>query len=82
MILTTRCGDGWQELQPEPEGEWVRYEDAQQENQRLRVALSLILDNVDYIAGNCRFNEMVGAVLPKEILAKARAALADPPKPQ
>lgn len=27
MILTTRCGEGWQELQPEPEGEWMRYED-------------------------------------------------------
>jgi hypothetical protein len=26
-ILVTRCGEGWQELQEEPEGEWIRFED-------------------------------------------------------
>ncbi len=30
MILVTRCGEGWQELQKEPEGDWVRYEDAEE----------------------------------------------------
>ena len=28
MILGTKCGEGWQELEPADEGEWVRYEDA------------------------------------------------------
>ena len=27
MIAVTRCGEGWQELQREPEGDWMRYED-------------------------------------------------------
>lgn len=40
----------------------------------MRNALNLILDAADYTAGNCRVNEMVGAVLPKEIIAKVRAA--------
>ena len=42
MILTTRCGEGWQELQPEPEGEWVRFDDVGAllaERDRLRSAL-------------------------------------------
>ena len=44
-----------------------------------KVALSLkvVLDNVDYMAGNCRLNEMVGAALPKEVIALAREALAE-----
>jgi len=24
MILGTKCGEGWQELEPAEEGEWVR----------------------------------------------------------
>lgn len=42
----------------------------------LREALGVVLDNVDYTAGNCRGIDMVSAVLPKEAIAKARAALA------
>ena len=41
----------------------------------LRLALQLILDQVDYTTGNCRVNEMVGAVLPKEILDIVKNAL-------
>lgn len=42
----------------------------------LSEALLLVLDNVDYVRGNCGVTEMVGAVLPKEIIAEAREALA------
>lgn len=38
-------------------------------------ALRLILDSVDYTSGACRVNEMVGAVLPTEIIIIARKAL-------
>ena len=39
-------------------------------------ALMVILDEVDYVRGHCSSTEMVGAVLPREIIAEARAALA------
>jgi hypothetical protein len=42
-----------------------------------RDALATLLDQVDYTAGNCRPNEMVGAVLPKEIVTLARGAIAE-----
>lgn len=38
-------------------------------------SLQVVLDSADYMAGNCRMNEMVGAVLPKEVIALAREAL-------
>ena len=38
-------------------------------------ALRAILDAIDYTTGNCRPNEMVGAVLDKRIIENARAAL-------
>jgi hypothetical protein len=41
----------------------------------VRTALLTILDQVDYLAGNCDVTEMVGAVLPKEIILLAREAL-------
>lgn len=48
-----------------------------------REALLLILDQVDYIAGNCGPTEMVAAVLPREIIALARKSLAaESTKPQ
>jgi hypothetical protein len=40
-----------------------------------REALQVILDCVDYTVGNCRPNEMVGAVLSQEVIELARAAL-------
>ena len=49
-------------------------EDQSKRIETLRAALLLLLDNIDYEAGNCRVNEMIGAVLPKEILRKAREA--------
>ena len=45
--------------------------------EELEAALRVILDAVDYMSGNCRLNEMVGAVLPKELIAKGRDALSE-----
>lgn len=39
---------------------------------RLRAALLTVLDQVDYTAGACSVNEMVGAVLPVQVLRMAR----------
>lgn len=36
--------------------------------QGLRNLLMVVLDAIDYTAGNCRPNEMVGAVLPQEVI--------------
>jgi hypothetical protein len=47
----------------------------------IREALMLVLDQVDYVRGNCGLTEMVGACLPKEIIAIARKALEDSSKP-
>lgn len=49
-------------------------EDQSKRVEALRTALLLLLDNIDYEAGNCRVNEMIGAILPLEILRKAREA--------
>jgi len=55
---------------------------AQQFNTRpienaLLEALNVVLDQVDYTAGgNCRMNDMVGAVLDKRAIVLARAAIA------
>lgn len=38
--------------------------------------LGVILDHVDYTSGACRLNEMVGAVLPEEVIQQSRALLA------
>ena len=43
-----------------------------------RDALLMILDQADYTIGNCAPTEMVAAVLPREIIALARKALAEP----
>ena len=39
-------------------------------------ALRTLLDQVDYTAGNCRPNEMVGAVLEAGVIKLCRDALA------
>lgn len=41
----------------------------------IKEALQVVLDCVDYTASNCAVNDMVGAVLPREVIAKARQAL-------
>lgn len=41
----------------------------------LRTTIKLLLDQVDYVAGNCKPTEQVGAVLPKIIIEVARDAL-------
>ena len=43
--------------------------------ERLRAALQTVLDQVDYTAGACDCTEMVGAVLPKEVLEIAHQVL-------
>jgi hypothetical protein len=45
-------------------------------------ALRTLLDQVDYMADPpaCRVNEMVGAVLPTEVIALCREALANEPR--
>lgn len=43
--------------------------------QKLRAALLAILDAIDYTDGACRVNDMVGAVLPKVLIERAREAL-------
>ena len=40
-------------------------------------ALGVLLDCVDYTSGNCRLNEPVGGVLPKEIIERSTRALQD-----
>ena len=42
-----------------------------------KTALLTILDQVDYVLGVCAPNEMVAAVLPPEVIALARKAIAD-----
>ena len=39
-------------------------------------ALRTLLDQVDYTAGNCAPNAMVGAVLPAHVITLCRGALA------
>ena len=43
--------------------------------ENLWAALGVLLDSVDYTSGACKLNEAVGAVLPIEIIEKAKAAL-------
>jgi hypothetical protein len=44
---------------------------------RLRTSLLTLLDQVDYTTGACRPNEMVGAVLPKEVIEMCHKTLAE-----
>ncbi len=44
--------------------------------ERLDAALRTLLDQVDYTAGACGVTEMVGAVLPKEVIERCKKALA------
>lgn len=47
------------------------------ENEKtLIAALETVLDQIDYVKGYCAVTEMVGAVLPKEVIAVARTAIA------
>jgi len=50
----------------------VEREKADIKNVDLRGAINLLLDQVDYTAGACRPNEMVGAVLDIQIIKKVR----------
>jgi hypothetical protein len=44
-------------------------------NAKLRASLYALLNAVDYTAGSCRLNDLVGAVLPYEFIKKAHEAL-------
>lgn len=41
----------------------------------LKQWLGVVLDCVDYTRGNCSLNEMIAAVLPREIIEQSRTAL-------
>lgn len=41
----------------------------------LRCQLGAMVASVDYLGGACTMNEMVGAVLPREVLLAAKFAL-------
>jgi hypothetical protein len=43
----------------------------------IEAALLTVLDQVDYVRQNCSVTEMVGAVLPKEVIELARTKLAE-----
>lgn len=44
-------------------------------NAKIAQWLGVILDHVDYTNGACSITEMIGAVLPKEVIEQSRAAL-------
>jgi hypothetical protein len=44
---------------------------------RAATMLATLIDQVDYTGGACHFTEMVGAVLPTEVLTLAKEALQD-----
>ena len=47
MILVTRCGEGWQELQKEPEGDWMLYDDHASEMKKSKDRIQELEDLVD-----------------------------------
>ncbi len=49
--------------------------------EKLEAALRTVLDQVDYTRGACGPTEMVGAVLPIEVIRLAHEALGKPPPP-
>ena len=53
---------------------------AEADNEALTQWLNVVLDCADYTAGNCGFTEMVSAVLPKDVIEKARYALLEASK--
>lgn len=55
-----------------------RIQDLRRERDELRAALLLVLDQVDYTVGACRFTEMVGAALPTSVIDRARKAASKP----
>lgn len=54
---------------------WDKIEVLTVERDALLVQLEVMLDCVDYTSGNCKLNEPVGGVLPKEVIANARAEI-------
>ena len=48
----------------------------QRDADNLAGALGVILDAVDYTRGACRLNELIGAVLPAEVIALCHERLA------
>lgn len=47
----------------------------QEDVRKLREALELVMDQVDFVAGNCGILEPISAVLPVVIIKMARIAL-------
>jgi hypothetical protein len=51
--------------------------DAMEQINKLRIALQVVLDQVDYTHKACKPNEMVGACLSTQVLDMAHKALED-----
>lgn len=50
----------------------VQIVEVEAQNAALKRILLLLLDNIDYESGACGVTEMIGAILPKEILQQAK----------
>ena len=62
-------------FQREDQREILGLRDAATKIENLRSSLQAILDAVDYTAGNCRPNAMVGATLDRVLITNARETL-------
>jgi len=67
-------GDTWN-TRPLEDAANARAEAAEARAERLKTALMLILDCADYTSGACGLTEMIGGVLPRQIIDRARDAL-------
>jgi hypothetical protein len=67
-------GDTWN-ARPLEDAANARAEAAEARAERLKTALMLILDCADYTSGACGLTEMIGGVLPRQIIDRARDAL-------
>ena len=70
--IHNQCLEGIWETYCHVEGKRSRAEKAEERVYELRNMLNLLLDQVDYTSGACRVNEMIGAVLGKNLIGAAR----------
>jgi hypothetical protein len=59
MRWTTRCGETFEELTPDPKGEWVRWEDVQQQWEETTLQ-ALKNSGVDIECGACMETAFTG----------------------
>ena len=63
MVTNYRCGTSVEELEPSDDGEWVRYEDVQDENDMLRAHAGQFEDLLHWQKDLTRLVRAVGEVL-------------------